>query len=210
MELRSTPGKVEIRADGDKNTLTGYAARFYDPSDAGTEFQLYPDVVERIHPGAFERAIREDDVIGLFNHDSSIVLGRTTSGTMTLSADSRGLKYVIQLPDTRAADDVRTVIERGDVNGSSFAFLPTDGGVEWSQETRDGVQISVRNIHAVQLFDAGPVTSPAYGATTVDARSSGHTLDQKDALLREREAYFSQQQRSVKRRRYRLANATTD
>jgi HK97 family phage prohead protease len=67
-----------------------YGAVFFDPDDSGTEYEMYDDVFERIMPGAFDKALREDDVRGTFNHDSSCLLGRTASGTMRLSVDRRG------------------------------------------------------------------------------------------------------------------------
>ena len=48
---------------------------------------------ETILPGAFTAAIGRDDVRCLFNHSPDYVLGRTKSGTLTLSEDARGLRY---------------------------------------------------------------------------------------------------------------------
>jgi uncharacterized protein len=155
---------VETRADG-KRTISGYAAVFYDPADAGTEYRLWEDVAERIMPGAFDRAVKEDDVRGLFNHNDSLLLGRTSSGTMRLSVDARGLKFEIDPPDTQTARDLLTLLDRGDVTGSSFAFVPEDT----SYREVDGVYIIERN--AVKLYDVGPVSFPAYSATEASARS---------------------------------------
>jgi HK97 family phage prohead protease len=53
------------------------------------------------------------------------VLGRNKSGTLRLSVDGIGLRYEIDPPDTQAARDLIESLRRGDVSGSSFAFLPT-------------------------------------------------------------------------------------
>lgn len=167
MERRSTlqPVAVTKRADG-KSTITGYAAVFYREGEAGTEYNLWDDLVERIAPGAFDRALKEKhDARGLYNHDPANLLGRVSSGTTRLTVDAKGLRYEIDLPDTRAGQDVAALIERGDLSGSSFAFMPRK--VTYSV----GDQLDVRTIEDVDLFDVGPVTYPAYEGTSVGMRS---------------------------------------
>jgi uncharacterized protein len=158
------PVAVQSRAGGGGQRIVGYAAVFYNPSDPGTEYRLMDDVVERIMPGAFARALREDDVRGLFNHDG-LPLGRTGAGTMRLSVDAKGLRYEIDPPDTTAARDLLASLARGDVTGSSFSFLPR------ATTTRrdNGSYILERN--DVRLFDVGPVTFPAYPSSMAGLRS---------------------------------------
>jgi hypothetical protein len=50
---------------------------------------------ERIQRGAFAAAIRHGDIRGAFNHSADHVLGRTTSGTLRLEEDDKGLRYSI-------------------------------------------------------------------------------------------------------------------
>ena len=76
----------------DPPVVVGYAALFYNAIDPGTEYLLYEDIVERIMPGCFDRACREDDVRALFNHNIDFVLGRSSSRTLTLSVDNRQMK----------------------------------------------------------------------------------------------------------------------
>ena len=106
---------------------------------------------------------------GLFNHDPNLLLGRTSAGTMKLSVDSRGLVYDISAADTTAAKDVLKHLQRGDLTGSSFSFIP---GVEnVTSMMRDGRRIQVIEVKSVKgLFDVGPVTFPAYSTTTAAAR----------------------------------------
>ena len=179
MERRNfkQPARIETRDDG-AECLTGYAAVFYRDDNPNTEFELWEGYVERILPGAFDRALKEDDVRGLFNHDSNHVLGRTKSGTLKLSVDNVGLRYEIDLPDTQSGNDTKTLINRGDVDGSSFAFIAD--GVERRRE--DGIEI--REITSVQLFDVGPVTYPAYAATTADTRTAKQEFDERQEQLR--------------------------
>lgn len=165
-ERSATAAPKLERAEGGMQRIVGYAAVFYNPSNKGTEYELWDDLVERMAPGCFDRALKEDDVRGLFNHDASIMLGRTASGTMRLSVDSVGLRYEITPPDTQAARDVMKLIERGDVSGSSFMFT-----CDSSTYARDGNRhVVVRN--SVRLFDVGPVAFPAYTATDTGIRSA--------------------------------------
>ena len=158
--------RIEIEErDDHASSITGYAARHYDGTSA-TEFKLFDDLVERIMPGTFDRALSEgDDVRGLFNHDPNQVLGRASAGTLSLKSYTKGLKYTIRPGDTTVARDVVEHIRRGDVSGSSFGFKVTDQ----SFRTEDGVDI--REIKGVELFDVGPVTYPAYTGTTTAVRS---------------------------------------
>ena len=134
MERRVVDRKVDVETREDRTkTVTGYAAVYYREGESGTEYRLWGDTYERIAPGAFDVALREDDVRALFNHDPNVVLGRNGAGTLRLSSDATGLRYEIDMPDTQAAQDVALSISRGDISGSSFAFQVQDES--W---TRDG------------------------------------------------------------------------
>ncbi len=169
MQMRHVPSdlaqiRVHDGADGARS-ISGYGAVFYDGSE-GTEFELWRGAVERIMPEAFDRAIEEkDDVRGLFNHDPSALLGRTSAGTMRLDKDKRGLLYDIDLSDTNVAQDVAKHIDRGDVSGSSFSFVVESE--EWHEEG----DVDVFEVRGVRLFDTGPVTYPAYTGTSAELRS---------------------------------------
>mgnify|MGYP003149286269 CR=1 FL=1 len=185
---------VQLRADGDSKTISGYGAVFYNADDLGTQYQLWRDVYERIVPGAFDRAIAEDDVRSLFNHDANIVLGRNVAGTLALSVDAVGLRYEITPPDTQLVrDQVMSPIERGDVSGSSFMFVPRK--VAWIEETReDGSSIDIREVQEVELWEVGPVVFPAYESATSGLRETDlaeartERDEWKDTVLRDRDA----------------------
>jgi HK97 family phage prohead protease len=129
--------------------------------------------VERIMPGCFDRALKEDDCRALFNHNVDFILGRQSAGTLMLSLDKVGLRYEIQVPNTTAGKDVLESVRRGDVSGSSFSFLPHDGGMN---HFRDGSRY-VRELHSIRLFDVGPVCMPAYSGTTAGVRAIGDTAE---------------------------------
>lgn len=162
-ERRVILSDVELRKDAATPTVSGYAALFNEETVIAGLFR------EVIAPGAFAEAVRGDDVRALFNHDSNIVLGRTKSGTLTLTEDKRGLFYEATLPKTQAAADVRELIQRGDVTGSSFGFTVDED--EWDDSEVKRGKLPLRTIRKASLFDVSPVTFPAYEATSVSARS---------------------------------------
>lgn len=150
---------VESRADG-RAAIIGYAAVYNRLSLDLGGFR------EEILPGAFDKVLNRQrgkgDVVALFNHDSNIVLGRSSSGTLELSSDDKGLRYVVTPPVSRA--DVLELIQRRDVRGSSFAFTVDKSG-EAFRPGDDGK--AVRQIREVSgLYDVGPVLVPAYPSTS--------------------------------------------
>lgn len=159
---------VETRAEGDEEqpVVVGYGAVFYREGDAGTEYELWDDMVERILPGAFDRAIREDDVRSFFNHDPNIILGRNRAETLALSVDETGLRYEATPPtDSPAAQSAVASIRRRDVSGSSFMFVPKR--TTWLEVD----ELFIRQIEEVELWEVGPVAFPAYEATSSELRS---------------------------------------
>lgn len=190
MERRMTPSgeiRIENRDDGGK-MLVGYGAVFYRDGEAGTEYRLAPDVVERIAPTAFNRAIEQKhDARGLFNHDPNMLLGRFGAGTMRLKTDATGLRYEIDLPDTQVGKDVAASIARGDLTGSSFSFRINGKS---GQRFEKGKDFDIRHIVDVDLYDVGPVTFPAYEGTTAAVRSGecDDAIEARDQWRSEREA----------------------
>lgn len=162
IEYRTFP--VELRtADGEAPRLVGHAAIYNSLSEDLGGFR------EQIAPGAFAKTLSDKaDVRALFNHDPNFVLGRTSSGTLRLSEDERGLAMDVTLPQTPLVRDmVLEPIRRGDIDQMSFGFQVVKGGDSWDESG----EVSVRTLREVKLFDVSPVTFPAYAATDVSARS---------------------------------------
>lgn len=150
-------------ATGQASTISGYAARFDREAVIAGAFR---EVIAR---GAFAEALKTSDTRALVNHDSNQLIGRRKAGTLQLEEDAAGLFYRVQLPDTQVGRDVRTLIQRGDMSGSSFAFTVKED--RWTFPTRSG-ELPKRTILAVDdLVDISPVTFPAYSATSVQANS---------------------------------------
>jgi hypothetical protein len=154
--------------------MFGYAARYGVLSK-----QLADGFHERIMRGAFDKALRSNpDVVCLFNHDVNKVLGRTGAGTLRLSADSTGLSFECDLPNTSYAKDLSEGVERGDMKGCSFAFRKEDADFDFDNEdveddgVRGLVRRAVRTIRSLgSLLDVSIVTTPAYPGTSVALRS---------------------------------------
>lgn len=175
---------VELREDdGHSPIVVGHAAVFNE------WYVMYdgPDylVRERILPGSFDRAISEgQDVAALFNHDPSLLLGRTSNGTCRLSVDLRGLAYEVEPADVTASRDCLVYLRRKDVTGSSFAFVVPNGGQEirYSDEADSGRTIVERDISDVDLYDVSPVTYPAYKGTDAGVRASEGVVEFIEAV----------------------------
>jgi len=154
--------ELRVKRNGDElPKIEGYAAVF----DKNSEDMGF---IERIAPGAFKNSLKTSDVRALFNHDSNIILGRKSSGTLELKEDKKGLFMSVTPPDTQLVRDmVLSPIERGDVTQQSFGF--TVQSDDW--DYRDN-EPSIRTITEIkELFDVSPVTFPAYPDTAVALRS---------------------------------------
>ena len=162
-ETRTYRASMEMEEGG--KTVTGYAAVFNSLSEEMWGFR------ERIDSAAFE-GTDMTDVRALFNHDPNMLLARSSSGTLSLSVDEKGLRYSFDLPDTTAGRDLGEMLRRGDVSQSSFGFTISDD--EWIETRNDDgeVETTTRVIKKIQrLFDVSPVTYPAYPDASVALRS---------------------------------------
>lgn len=155
----------EIRSGGmlratTAGKLQGYAAVFLSMSaDLG-------GFTERIMPGAFSKSLSGGEAIrALFEHDNQRLLGNTRSGTLKLSEDHHGLAFELELPDTSYANDVRALVQRGDIAGCSFGFQVEQD--DW--RSHDG-QIE-RDLITVNLKEITITSNPAYLDTSVALRS---------------------------------------
>lgn len=157
VEQRAYDG--EIKAAAESRTVEGYASVFNSMSeDLGFR--------EIILPGAFSDVL-DNDVRALYNHDSNYLLARTTSGTLELKEDEKGLYYRFEMPNTSYGNDMLELFRRGDLTQSSFGFTVEKD----SWRMKDGQQ--VRYIERVgSLFDVSPVVFPAYSQASSGLRSA--------------------------------------
>jgi HK97 family phage prohead protease len=149
---------IETREAG-APVSTGHAAVFNTIESSGW-FR------EQVAPGAFTESLKEDDVRALWNHDTTIVLGRNKAGTLKLREDDKGLAVEITPPDTQQARDLMETINRGDVTQMSFGFQVKKA--TWTEEEDEE---DLRTIEQVKLWEVSPVTFPFYKDTDVSLKS---------------------------------------
>ena len=159
MSNREIRAMETIKAvDDEKMIVEGYALRFNTLSNDLGGF------VETISPEALKEADLSD-VRCLIDHDSSKVLGRTTSETLELKVDDEGLYFRTQLPNTTYAKDLYENIRLGNINQCSFGFILDENGDEFEKREDGLFKRTLRKIKS--LFDVSIVTYPAYNDTQV-------------------------------------------
>jgi HK97 family phage prohead protease len=150
---------IELRAEGDGRSFTGYAALFDQPS-------LPLPFTEYVKPGAFKRSLQSRNrMMLLWNHDTSNPLASTRNGSLQMVEDARGLKVTATLPDTTLGRDIAELVRTGVVDSMSFGFSVKRDS--WSQDGQ------TRYLEDVSLYEVSLVSTPAYEATagTVSVRS---------------------------------------
>jgi uncharacterized protein len=160
IERRNITHEFRVSGEGEPATISGYASLFNSLYDAGWW-------MEQVDIHAFDNVIASNpDCRALWNHNADHVLGRTTSGTLHLSIDARGLAYVIDPPDTQIANDLMVSMRRKDVTQSSFAFVTKRD--QWT-DNPDGT-ITRTILEFEELLDVSPVTYPANPGATSQVR----------------------------------------
>lgn len=164
MEKRTLTLKNEnfkTREENGEMRIEGYFSIF------NSRYELWDGAYEIVLPGSFDGETKKD-VRALINHDSTLVLGRTTAGTLELREDDYGLWGSILINGSdQDAVNLYERVKRGDVDQCSFGFDIVDEDIEYS----DGSP-TVWKIKKVRLYEVSVVTFPAYEATSVQARKN--------------------------------------
>lgn len=138
--------------------------------------------LERIAPEAVTKTLAErgDKVKVLFNHGFDPEIGEKPLGKPSRQEPKDyGLEVEVPLSDTSYNRDVMIpLLDDGVLDGMSFRFGVV--GEEW--EDLDS-ELPKRTITELRLYEYGPVTFPAYEATTVGVRSR----DEYDTFASRRE-----------------------
>ncbi len=154
-------------------TIYGHAAVFNEETVIAGLFR------ERIAPGAFKNCLddleRSDMCVCLMNHNADLLLGRYSTGGLTLKEDKIGLFYECFLADTQNGRDVYEDVREFNLVGNSFSFTVLRDRWELAQQPG---QIDLRTITEIgDLYDVGPVTYPAYVKTDVHVSRQNYLLD---------------------------------
>ena len=182
-QIRCISTEFQTREDGEELIIEGYFAVFNSNYDMGAWGS------ESIAPGSFTKSL-SNDVRALWNHDSNIVLGRTSAHTLELREDTQGLwgRITINPKDSDAVNGYERV-KRGDVTQCSFGFnivseetdYREDGSIHWT--------ITEADLHEVSVC-----TFPAYEETAVTARKH----DFEDMKKRKQEKWRSDMLKKLK------------
>ena len=159
-QVRCVMQQFQTRDAGNDLYIEGYFAVF------NSEYPLWEGASEIIKPGAFTNSI-SGDVRALINHDTSLVLGRTKAGTLTLRQDERGLWGSIKINrDDIDATNLYARVQRGDVDQCSFGFkIKRETFVDLGNET---YRWEIEEVDP--LYEVSVCTFPAYAETSVSAR----------------------------------------
>ncbi len=159
--MRSLSKPFQTReADGGELYIEGYFSVFNSP------YELWEGATEIIKPGAFDNCLSQD-VRALVNHDSTMVLGRTRAGTLTLKQDERGLWGSVRINrDDVDAMNLYARVQRGDVDQCSFGFnIKRETFVDLGS---DQYRWEIEEVDP--LYEVSVCTFPAYEDTGVAAR----------------------------------------
>lgn len=176
MKKRHIQFASELQTRSTDNENEGVIEGYFVVYNAETE--LWPGAFEEVAPGAFDNSLRTKNIFCLDNHDSRVVLGSTSSGTLELKSDEKGLwgRVVLDLEDPFSKSAFRKV-QSGKVQGCSFGFYPTreetfnndDGSIKWRILEADLLEVSI-------------TAFPAYPQTDIAARQKDLETIKKQKL----------------------------
>lgn len=180
-QIRFAPTQFRAAEDSGKKYIEGYFSVF------GDVYRMGDKMSESIDNAAFNETLG-DDIRALINHETRLVLGRTTIGTLTLRVDEHGLWGRIEINENDVdAMNLWYRVQRGDVDQCSIGFEILEektsvdeatGAVHWT-------------ILRVKLWEVSVVTFPAYEQTSVKARE-----DQYQQIIQRRTEAWREKQKA--------------
>lgn len=184
LEIRTVASLAEARATSDGNPrISGLASPYGVRVTLGGSWFSWD---EEVKAGAWRKTISNDaaDIRSMFNHDPNQLLGRTAADTLRLEDTEDGLTYEVDINTADSgAMDTFAKVERGDVTGASVWFRVIKE--TWTEPTEDnGLERELREIIEAELFEAGPVTFPAFPTTTAAAARSLDTMLKAAGVLK--------------------------
>ena len=183
-ELERRSYNFEVRAEENEqgSIITGRPIVYNSRTDIG----FFDEIIEQ---GALNNTDLTD-VRFMVNHDmSKIPLARSRrnngNSTMQLTVDERGMSIRVLLDTVNNAEakSLFSAVQRGDLNGMSFAFGVSDE--EWEDLEKEHPLRRIKGISTV--VEVSAVTFPAYEATEIYARSKEALDSARSALERVRQ-----------------------
>lgn len=167
-EIRSLHVKEfrTTKAEDGSRTLSGIVLYNSPSVDLG-------GFTELMAPGCFAGSLTAD-VLMLRDHQPTLLMGRTKSGTLSLSDTAEGLQFSCKLPNTSSAIDLAESVDRGDLDATSFGFCTIED--KWVCSADGSV---VRTVISAELIEISPCSFPAYPDNAVSVRSCPTELRSK-------------------------------
>lgn len=155
----------ELREEGGRKIFNGFI-----PYNVRSEFMGFYEILK---PGCFRKTIQEQRILALWNHNTDMVLGNTSSGNLSLKDSQEGLRCALILPDTQFANDCYEIVRSGIVDTMSFAFSIIRE--QWDDQNKERLILEAR------LYEISfGVPFPAYSETLATTRElifRTHNLD---------------------------------
>lgn len=181
-ELERRSYSFEVRSEKRDNgisRLSGQPIVYGSYTDIGG---WYREVIE---PGALDGANLKDVPL-LVNHDNRMIpvarsRNNTPNSTMRLRIIETGLEMEADIDTERnmTARELDSAVDRGDLDGMSFAFSVE--AEEWDDLQSDYPTRHIKRFGTIAEVSA--VTWPAYSATSIYARNSREALDNARSAL---------------------------
>lgn len=155
---------VDVEVDSENRTIVGRTVPYNSESNElrtinGDKFR------EVILRGALSDSLVDNDIMAFAHHNSELILGRVSAGTLKLEDREDGLYCEIEVPETSYGNDLLVSAKRGDIKGFSFGFNQPVA----KNTLRGGMRL--REISKMNLREVSVVSSPAYNSTTLSVRS---------------------------------------
>lgn len=159
-------------------TIEGHPVVFEQITNIGDYFY---EVIDR---GAFDECDLTDVLFFVNHNQNKIPLARSRrnngNSTMHLQVDDTGLfmKADIDIENNQEAKSLYSAIERGDIDGMSFAFRIKEQ--KWSD--LDSEMPTRRIMKFAKLYEVSAVNNPAYESTDINARDKEVLDNAKNTL----------------------------
>lgn len=171
-----TDTDFELRAAVAENSapsFTGHAAVFNKRTAIGNPFTW--GFYEEIAPGTFTKTLQEGDARFLVDHVTNMIVSRVSAGDLRLAEDKVGLAADADLDqEVSYVRDLTRNVEKRRITGMSFGFRVVKD--DWTVEevetsTGDPIEVEIRTIREVELYEVSAVTFPAYDETDAATRA---------------------------------------